>query len=66
MFEIRHYIRLETIWAQYQTYGVYRISVWTKLHISSSLTLVDIRGPVLSLLPHNISSSPSVFTISVR
>ena len=38
MFEIRHYIRLETIWAQYQTYGVYRISVWTKLPISSSLS----------------------------
>ena len=31
MFEIRHYIRLETIWARCQTYGGYRIFVWTRL-----------------------------------
>ena len=29
-----------------------------------SLTLTDIRGPVLSLLPHNTSSSASIFSIS--
>jgi hypothetical protein len=31
MFEIRHCIRLEMIWAQCQTYGGYRIFVWTRL-----------------------------------
>jgi len=64
MFEIRHCIRLEMIWAQCQTYGGYRIFVWTRLPL-----------PLLSLThrhkgPSAQPSSPqhlfltSVFSVS--
>ena len=58
MFEIHHYIRLETIWARCQTYGGYRIFVWTRLPLPLlSHSLTDIRGQSSALRPSPSTSA---------